>query len=279
MRERDADAGSEALARFLGPRVTLVLTGAGISTDSGIPDYRGVHRRTPAPRPMTYQEFTRAAESRQRYWARSAVGWAAMADRQPNAGHLAVVELERLGRVNGVVTQNVDGLHRRAGTRSLIELHGDLARVTCLSCGTREPRGEFQRRLLDLNPAFATLSAAALPDGDAALDPELTRSFRVPACAACGGVLKPDVVFFGENVPRTRVEQAERWLEAADALLVLGSSLEVFSGYRFVLAALAQGKPVAVLNQGPTRADGKVALRLEAPIGEVLPGVAARLAA
>ncbi len=272
-------AGVEALTAFLAGGRSLVLTGAGISTDSGIPDYRGVHRRTPAPKPMTFQEFTSGEEARRRYWARSTVGWAGMAERQPNAGHLAVTELERLGLTAGVVTQNVDGLHRKAGTRALIELHGDLALVTCLECGTREAREHFQGRLLAFNPEFAGLQVALLPDGDAALPDTLTQSFRVPVCTVCGGVLKPDVIFFGENVPRVRVDQASRWLAAADALLVLGSSLEVFSGYRFVKTAIAQGKPVAVVNQGPTRADAEASLRLDAGLGEVLPEVAAGLAA
>ncbi len=244
-----------ALTAFLAGRRSMVLTGAGISTDSGIPE-----------------------EARRRYWARSAVGWAAMSGRHPNPSHLAVAELERLGLTTGTVTQNVDGLHRKAGSRALIELHGNLAQVTCLECGTREPRDAFQARLLALNPGFAGLSATILPDGDAALDPSLTSAFRVPTCTVCGGVLKPDVIFFGENVPRPRVEQAGHWLEAADALLVLGSSLEVFSGYRFVKAALAQGKPVAVVNLGPTRADGEATLRIEAPLAEVLPKTAELLA-
>lgn len=267
------------LAAFLSGRSTLLLTGAGISTDSGIPDYRGVHRRANPPTPMTFQEFTGSDAARRRYWARSTVGWAAMAGVEPNLGHGAVADLERMGLVSGVVTQNVDGLHRRAGTRALVELHGDLALVTCLRCGTRERRAHFQQRLLELNPGFATLSAEQLPDGDAALAEQLTRDFEVPVCTVCGGVLKPDVIFFGENVPRPRVEQAMEWLASADALLVLGSSLEVFSGYRFVKAALAQGKPVAIVNQGPTRADAEATRRLEAALGDVLPVTVELLAA
>lgn len=255
----------------------MLLTGAGISTDSGIPDYRGVHRRTPAPRPMTFQEFTGTEGARRRYWARSTVGWAALAATVPNAGHRAVTDLERLGLTAGVVTQNVDGLHRRAGTHALVELHGDLGQVTCLACGTRESRQAFQARLLAANPGFDLHDAALLPDGDAALAEALTRDFSVPACRVCGGVLKPDVIFFGENVPRPRVEQASAWLASADALLVLGSSLEVFSGYRFVKAAIAQGKPVAVVNLGPTRADAESTLRLEAGLADLLPAVVAGL--
>lgn len=263
------------LAGFLGAHRSLVLTGAGISTDSGIPDYRGVHRRAAPPKPMTFQEFVGSEGARRRYWARSAVGWAAMAATRPNPSHAAVTELERLGLTAGVVTQNIDGLHRRAGTRSLVELHGDLALVTCLRCKTRETRESFQARLLELNPAFAGLRAERLPDGDAALPTGLEDGFEVPVCTVCGGVLKPDVIFFGENVPRARVEQAMRWLEGADALLVLGSSLEVFSGYRFVKAAVVAGKPVAIVNQGPTRGDAAAALRLEAGLGEVLPAAVA----
>jgi len=274
----NGEPGAARLAAFLAAHRSLILTGAGISTDSGIPDYRGVHRRDNPPKPMTFQEFVGSEDARRRYWARSAVGWAAMAATQPNAAHAAVTELERLGLTTGVVTQNVDGLHRRAGTRALVELHGDLALVTCLRCGTRESRRSFQARLLELNPGFAGLDAERLPDGDAALPAELEGGFEVPVCTVCGGVLKPDVIFFGENVPRARVEQAMRWLEAADALLVLGSSLEVFSGYRFVKAAVADGKPVAIVNQGPTRGDAEAALRLDEGLGDVLPS-AARLAA
>jgi NAD-dependent SIR2 family protein deacetylase len=266
-----------ALAAFLALHRSLVLTGAGISTDSGIPDYRGVNRRAPAPKPMTYQEFVRGEDARRRYWSRSAVGWAHMAQRAPNAGHAAVARLESLGRLTGVVTQNVDGLHRSAGTRELIELHGDLALVVCLDCGAREGRREYQRRLLAANPGFVPDAVPLLPDGDAAVDPEVARAFAVPVCAVCGGVMKPDVIFFGENVPKARLERAWDRLAAADGLVVLGSSLEVFSGYRFVRAAHTQGKPIAVVNHGPTRADGEVDLRLEARIADVLPAAVAEL--
>ncbi len=265
------------LAAFLALHRSLVLTGAGISTDSGIPDYRGVNRRSPAPKPMTYQEFVGGEGARRRYWSRSAVGWVHMAQRVPNAGHAAVAGLEALGRLTGVVTQNVDGLHRKAGTQELVELHGDLALVVCLHCGTREGREQYQRRMLAANPGFSPDAVALLPDGDAAVDPEVARTFVVPACEVCGGVMKPDVIFFGENVPKQRLEQAWDRLAAADGLLVLGSSLEVFSGYRFVRAAHAQGKPVAVVNHGPTRADGEVELRLEARIADVLPAAVAQL--
>lgn len=266
-----------ALAAFLALHRSLVLTGAGISTDSGIPDYRGVNRRTPAPKPMTYQEFVRGEDARRRYWSRSAVGWAHMAQRVPNAGHVAVARLEGLGRLTGVVTQNVDGLHRKAGTRELVELHGDLALVVCLNCGACEGREPYQARLLAANPGFVPEEVPLLPDGDAAVDPASARTFVVPSCAVCGGVMKPDVIFFGENVPKQRFERAWDLLAVADGLLILGSSLEVFSGYRFVRAAREQGKPVAVVNHGPTRADGEVELRLEARIANILPAAVAEL--
>jgi len=254
-----------------------VLSGAGISTESGIPDYRGVDRTGPPPSPVTYQQFVRDEHIRRRYWARSVVGWPAMRSREPNAGHVAVARLERGGHVAGVITQNVDGLHVAAGSRNVIELHGSLARVACLSCGTRESRADVQARLESLNPGHVGRSVTMLPDGDAAIPDEWVKEFVVAACTVCGGVLKTDVVFFGENVPGDRVAAAAAMLEDASAVLVLGSSLEARSGLRLVMAAVEQGKPVAVVNRGPTRADGVATLRIEARLGEVLPALAAAL--
>ncbi len=247
---------------------TLVLTGAGISTESGIPDYRGP---TAKPRnPMRYQEFVKSAYARQRYWARSAAGWLVVQESNPNAGHIALAQLEQAGLITGVLTQNVDGLHQQAGSQDVLELHGRLNQVRCLSCKNSEDRLAFQTRLLTHNPSFQGHVTDIAPDGDAEIPPELVGSFDVPACALCGGILKPDVVFFGENVPKPRVMQAWQMLERASALLVLGSSLTVRSGYRFVVRAVQDGKPVAIINQGPTRGDDDASLRLEAPLGHTL---------
>jgi len=265
------------LAALLRGRRTVVLSGAGISTESGIPDYRGVDRTGPPPTPVTYQQFARDERVRRRYWARSALGWAALRSRHPNAGHTAVARLENDGHVTGVITQNVDGLHLAAGSHRVVELHGSLARVVCLNCGTREDRAALQARLEMLNPGFGGRPVTILPDGDAAIPDEWVDEFVVADCTVCGGVLKTDVVFFGENVPRDRASQAAAMVAEAEALLVLGSSLEARSGLRLVLAAVEHGKPVAVVNRGPTRADEVATLRLEARLGVVLPALAASL--
>lgn len=260
-----------SLAAFLRahPRL-LVLTGAGVSTDSGIPDYRdpsGQWKRRP---PITGQVFRDDALQRARYWARSLIGWPLLADARPNAAHRALAALQAAGRLTGLVTQNVDGLHQAAGSTDVIDLHGRLDRLICLSCGAYSPRSAFQTRLLAANPTWAHGAAPALPDGDADLEHVDFRDFVVPDCLCCGGMLKPDVVFFGENVPRPRVEASFAALAEADGLLVVGSSLMVYSGYRFAVAAHQQGKPVVVLTQGRTRADDLASLKLDARCAETL---------
>jgi NAD-dependent SIR2 family protein deacetylase len=221
---------------------------------------------------MTYQTFVGDPAARHRYWARSYLGWRQIAEAQPNPGHRGVAELERRGRVAGIVTQNVDGLHQAAGARQVLELHGGLDRVVCLSCGARERRALLDFRLRVANPRFGAAVAAVNPDGDAELaDADLDR-FRMVGCCHCGSPLvKPDVVFFGENVPRDRVEAAYALVESARALLVLGSSLTVMSGFRFVRRAAALGIPVAIVNQGATRGDDLAAVRIDAPLSAVLP--------
>jgi NAD-dependent SIR2 family protein deacetylase len=230
----------------------LVVTGAGISTDSGIPDYRGPSGARRHHAPMTYQRFVGAADERQRYWARSHVGWSRVAAARPNPSHDAVAELERRRLLTGVVTQNVDGLHAAAGSREVVDLHGRLDRVVCLDCGDRRPRLELSLRLDVLNPGFATATDTVTqrPDGDVAVDEAAVASFRVAACRCCGGVLKPDVVFFGEHVPAERFRRSLALLDDSSALLVLGSSLTVGSGFRFVTAARRRGLPVAIVNRG-----------------------------
>jgi len=269
---------AERLAQFLTlyPR-TLVLSGAGLSTASGIPDYRdsdGVRRgRLPIQGP----EFRRDPAIQRRYWARSMVGWPVLAQARPNAGHRALAALEQHGVVDAILTQNVDGLHQQAGSQSVLELHGNIHQVVCLGCGARFERAFIQTHLDTLNPALVETLAAPLPDGDAALDPDAITDFTVPTCIACGGVLMPDVVFFGDNVPAERTARAVALMDAADALLVVGSSLMVFSGFRFCRMAQAAGKPVAALNLGKTRADEMLALKLEGASEQVLPLVADRL--
>ena len=253
----------------------VVLSGAGLSTDSGIPDYRGETGRLRAATPMTYQEFTGSASARQRYWARSHLGWRFIADVTPNAAHRAVTELQQLGAVTDIVTQNVDGLHQAAGAADVLELHGGLDRVVCLGCRALSPRSELEARLTAANPGWGRDTLRLKPDGDVDLDD--TAGFTIVDCTACGGLLKPDVVFFGETVPRDRVDRAFSAVAAARALLVLGSSLTVMSGYRFVLAAKKHGKVVAVVNRGPTRADALADLLVDAPLGEVLPDLVAAL--
>ncbi len=272
----------DSLTELLRGRRVAVLTGAGCSTESGIPDYRGPGTRERARNPIQHRAFLSDASVRARYWARSALGWPRFSAARPNGAHHALAALERAGQVVGLVTQNVDRLHHRAGSVDAIELHGALAEVRCLDCGAREPRDELQRRILELNPALdAAVRARAAelaPDGDADLDDDAVRGFRAPPCLACGGVLKPDVVFFGDNVPRPRVDRAHATLERGDALLVVGSSLTVFSGYRFVLRAAERGVPVAIVNLGPTRGDAHASLRVDGRASEILGAIARRLA-
>ncbi|MBD0693664.1 NAD-dependent protein deacetylase [Streptomyces sp. CBMA123] len=263
-------AGLAVLVRLLAGRGVAVLSGAGLSTESGIPDYRGETGSRRRGAPMTFQEFTGSATARQRYWARSHAGWPAIAGAEPNAGHRAVERLRRSGHVSAVITQNVDGLHRAAGTRTAVELHGGLHRVVCLGCRRTGSRVELDRRLEELNAGFRDGPARANPDGDAELAPELVAAFRVAPCAVCGGVLKPDVVFFGESVPEPRVRRCFELVDAAQALVVLGSSLTVMSGLRFVRRAARAGTPVVIVNQGATRADELAAARVGLPLGAVL---------
>ncbi|WP_300616510.1 NAD-dependent protein deacetylase [Dokdonella sp.] len=265
---------SAALAGFLArhPRL-FVLTGAGCSTASGIPDYRDLEGGWKRPPPVTYQAFTGDARTRARYWARSLVGWRRFGSARPNATHVALARLEAAGRIEALLTQNVDGLHQAAGSRTVIDLHGRLDEVRCLGCERRLPREAFQRELERRNPAWVSLDAVDAPDGDADLDGLDFAAFDVPSCAACGGLLKPDVVFFGENVPRDRVERAQAHLVASDAMLVVGSSLMVFSGFRFAREAARLGKPIAAINLGRTRADDLLTLKIEADCATALHAV------
>lgn len=266
-----------ALAGLVAGGGVVVLSGAGLSTESGIPDYRGPTGLTRRAQPMTYQTFISGAAARQRYWARSHRGWRHVAGAAPNAGHHAVAELERRGLLAGIITQNVDGLHQAAGAREVVELHGNLARVRCLGCGQRTPREELDQRLRAANPGWDAEITAINPDGDAVLPDEQVTRFRVVDCAACGGLLKPDVVFFGENVPPARVTGCYELVSQARALVVLGSSLTVMSGYRFVRQAAKRSIPVAIVNSGPTRGDGHALVTLDAPLGRTLTGLIGRL--
>src|SRR5919197_1144066 len=273
-----SDATVDRLARLLRGRRTAVLTGAGCSTESGIPNYRGPRQRERVRRPIQHLEFIRSPEVRARYWARSLLGWRSFAEPRPNAAHRALAELEGAGVVSGLITQNVDRLHHKAGSARVIELHGALERVRCLGCGFVVSRFELQHTLIELNPGFLEAHLAEIrPDGDAELPPEAERSFRVPDCAACGGVLKPDVVFFGANVPPAIVAEAFAAVESANALLVVGSSLTVYSGYRFVERAAERAIPIAIVNVGETRRDPLAALKVEALAGNVLPRLVAAL--
>jgi NAD-dependent SIR2 family protein deacetylase len=268
---------------LLAGRPLVALTGAGLSTDSGIPDYRGPG--SPRATPMTYDQFRSGEDARRRYWARSHVGWARMRQAEPNAGHRALAELERAGHLRGLITQNVDGLHRAAGHRTVVDLHGRLSEVVCLDCRRRGPRTELQRRLAELNPGFAEAhggEVSSAPDGDARL--ESVAGFRVADCPYCGGVLKPDVVFFGENVPPERVALCYSMVEGLapetgrpGALLVAGSSLTVQSGLRFVRRAHRLDVPVVIVNRGTTRGDEFAALKVDGGCTEVLTALAAAL--
>jgi NAD-dependent SIR2 family protein deacetylase len=261
----------DELADLVGAGDVMVLSGAGLSTESGIPDYRGPsgaqHRHTP----MTYQTFMGETAARRRYWARSYLGWARIARALPNAGHRAVARLEQLGLLSGVVTQNVDGLHQLAGAADVIDLHGNLDRVICLTCRDVTSRRELDVRLRAANPSLQVADFETNPDGDAEVGDGALLGFQLVGCLGCGSeLLKPDVVFFGENVPRQRVDAAFAVLERARLLLVLGSSLTVMSGYRFVLKAVERGVPVAIVNQGPTRGSGHAMLQVDEPLGVTL---------
>ena len=273
-----ADAAQHRLAREISAGGVLVLSGAGLSTESGIPDYRGPTGRLNPATPMTFQEFTGSAAARQRYWARSHRGWQRIEQAKPNDGHNAVARLQRAGLLSGVITQNVDGLHQAAGARSVIELHGGLNRVICLSCRAISDRDELDERLVAANPGARAIRSTGpvKPDGDVELaEPEIA-SFRLVDCLDCGaGPLKPDVVFFGENVPPERVARCYALVEASRLLLVLGSSLTVASGFRFVRRAAARGIGVAIINQGATRGDPLADVLLDGPLGALLPALAA----
>ena len=258
------------------PRL-LVLTGAGCSTQAGIPDYRDADGAWKRSAPMRYQRFVADDVARRRYWARSMVGWRTMAHAQPTDAHHALVRLEDSGHVRLLVTQNVDGLHDKAGSRGVVDLHGRIDTVCCLACGQRSARRLLQDELMGRNPSWAALDALSAPDGDADLEGLDFAQFDVPVCPVCGGMLKPDVVFFGENVPRQRVADVRAALAESDAVLVAGSSLMVYSGLRFVEDAVAAGKPVAAVNMGRTRADPLLALKLECEVGAALQALATDL--
>jgi NAD-dependent SIR2 family protein deacetylase len=249
-------------------RRIFVLTGAGCSTESGIPDYRDTTGAWKRSQPVTWEAYTREPATRSRYWARSFVGWPRVARAMPNRTHRALALLEARGALSMLVTQNVDGLHQRAGSRAVVDLHGRIDTVRCLGCDARIPRDRLQAELAARNPGWSANDAGTAPDGDA--DVADTTGFAPPDCAACGGMLKPDVVFFGENVPRLRVDLAQEALRRSDAVLVVGSSLMVYSGYRFARMAREAGLPLAILTRGVTRADGLATLKLDADCGETL---------
>lgn len=280
--ESHVDSHVDALARLHAlvrenPRL-LLLTGAGISTDSGIPGYRDADGQWRGNKPIQYKDFLASQATRQRYWARSMAGWPLMSRAQPNAAHVAVAALQRAGHVERLVTQNVDGLHQRAGSADVIELHGSIGSVICLECGMVHPRAEVQAQLASENPDFVHSTAAPSADGDAHVEREDFDALRLPQCARCGGMLKPDVVFFGESVPRERVNAVYEALQTADAMLVIGSSLMVYSGYRFCVEAARLGKPLAAINLGHTRADPLLTLKVETPCATALTALHAGLA-
>ena len=267
---RQIEQGIERLSTLLDRGPVALLTGAGLSTASGIPAYRDRHGQWQHSQPIQHQDFLRSEAVRQRYWARSFAGWASMAVASPAAGHRALTRMEERGIVSAVVTQNVDGLHQKAGSRSVIELHGGIDRVLCLACGERFPRASVQHWLAAANPEFTAGATRPAPDGDAQFPDAAAADFRIPGCPSCSGTLKPDVVFFGDSVPRERVAAAKQSIDAARALLVVGSSLMVYSGFRLVDHARQRGLLVVAINQGVTRADHLLDLKIEAECGEVL---------
>lgn len=274
------DSQDAALLAFAERHERLfVLTGAGCSTASGLGDYRDREGAWKRSQPMTGQLFKSSEPARRRYWARSAIGWPMFRSAEPNVCHHALASLQMHGNVVNLVTQNVDCLHQAAGHAGVIDLHGVLATVSCIDCGWRLKRDRFQQRLLDANTWLAELSAGYAPDGDADLEHPAIASLAIPPCASCGGILKPDVVFFGENVPRPRVDDAMRQLRTADAVLVIGSSLMVFSGYRFCREAAAIGRPIALINEGITRADDLATLKVGGDCGRRLARLASALGA
>jgi NAD-dependent deacetylase sirtuin 4 len=268
-----------ALVSLVRGRRVVALTGAGCSTESGIPDYRGLDTPPRTRPPIQHREFTEHATVRRRYWARSALGWSQFSSALPNAAHAALAELERTGAIAGVITQNVDSLHGAAGSRAVVELHGALARVRCLDCAAIATRDAIQARLLAANPGWIDRAqgAALAPDGDSDLPDALVAGFAVVACDACGGTLMPDVVFFGGSVPRGTLDAAWQLFDRAEVLLVVGSSLTVFSGFRFVRRAAERGVPVGILNRGPTRGDEYAQVRVDMRAGIALPELARAL--
>jgi len=260
-------------------RPLTVLSGAGVSTGSGIPGYRDRHGQWKRSPPVTIQEFLGKPAARRRYWARSMRGWPIMAEARPNAAHDALARLEDGGLIGRIVTQNVDGLHQRAGSSKVIELHGSIGRVTCLGCGASYARSEVQRMLVAANAEFEGLAAAAAPDGDADLDAGDLEAFEVPVCSACGGTLKPDVVFFGDSVPRERAAAAARAIDDCVAMLVVGSSLMAYSGFRLCEQACGSGKPIVAINLGRTRADPLLAFKVEQPCIDALTALVAQMGA
>jgi NAD-dependent SIR2 family protein deacetylase len=244
-----------------------VLTGAGMSTDSGIPDYRGAGRTH--QHPMTFDRFMGSYEAQQRYWARSYVGWSRISQAKPNAGHFALALAEKMGTVTGLITQNVDGLHQASGSKNVYELHGRLNMVKCMKCGLSITRTDVDLMLQELNPTVnKDASVEYTPDGDAEI--EATRDFKIPVCPNCGGVLKPDVVFFGEQVEANLVERCFAEIDSAGGLLVAGTSLSVNSGMRFVKRAIKAEKPVVIVNLGPTKGDNLVLAKIEANTSQAL---------
>jgi NAD-dependent deacetylase sirtuin 4 len=268
----------DALVLLVRGRRFVALTGAGCSTESGIPDYRGAGQPRRPGGPIMHDAFVKHPQVRQRYWARATLGWARFSGARPNHAHRALAALEAAGCLAGVITQNVDRLHHQAGSRRVVELHGALADVCCLGCGGHEDRAALQARLLDANPGWLDRVAALAPDGDAELPAAEVAAFTVVACAGCGGPLKPDVVFFGGGVPAPTVAAAWTLLDEAEALLVVGSSLAVWSGFRLVRRAAERGVPIAIVNIGPTRADPLAQVRIAAPAGQTLHALRARLA-
>lgn len=267
------------LTEFLAQTGTLaVLSGAGISTGSGIPDYRDHNGDWKHSQPMLYPEFVRSGNARQRYWARSYIGWQRFSAAKPNAGHRALAGLEASGKVDTLITQNVDRLHQAAGSDQVIDLHGELSRIRCIDCDITHSRIEFQADLKASNPAWHAAVSQLRPDGDVDLAEGRDSEFVVPDCGRCGGIVKPDVVMFGEAVPKQRVAQAMAAVERADALLVVGTSLMVFSGFRFARHAQKLQKPIVIVNKGRTRADDMAELKLAADCADVLPEVHASLA-
>ncbi|MFA7323734.1 MAG: NAD-dependent protein deacetylase [Candidatus Nanopelagicales bacterium] len=260
----------QSLASLVASGDVAILSGAGLSTESGIPDYRGPLGLARRGTPMTFQAFISGPEPQRRYWARSHAGWTRMSSAKPNLGHRAVTELEQQGLLAGVITQNVDGLHSAAGTRNVIDLHGRLDRISCLGCHERTTRESLNARLHAANPDWLAVAVAVNADGDVELSDTAVDGFSVVDCLRCGGVLKPDVVYFGERVPSDRVDASFAVIDRAAALMVLGSSLTVYSGRRFVVRAAERGIPIAIVNDGFTRCDDLAAIKLSLPLGEVL---------